>query len=161
MDRNFYSLSKLNYKKLVASDDYSCSDMEIAFASLRSELPQDYFKFLCECPNTGIFESEVACVGALPAPCAPDNIYPISVLYARCSDAVYDLMQVRLNQYEMPMSDLIIGCDDAGNNFTVDLSSHNFGKVYFFFSEEGYEEGRYLVAESFTLFVDSLISYAE
>lgn len=157
VENNFNSLSKLEFTKLVAADHYSCADIQAALGPLKSELPLDYLQFLCEYPNTGIFETEVACAGALPAPCAPDNIYPITLLYARCSDAVHDLMQLRSNQYDLPLSDVLIGVDDGGNDFVLDLSSQHFGQIYFIFSEEGYERGRYLVAESFSDFVDRLV----
>ncbi|WP_112076644.1 SMI1/KNR4 family protein [Herbaspirillum rubrisubalbicans] len=119
-------------------------------------VPSDYLEFLKEFPNTGIFDADIVCSGIECAPCAADGLYPISLLYASCSDARYDLLNFRKVSWELPAHFLVIGDDIGGNYFCLDLRMESLGKVYFLFHEEGVEAGLYFLANDFSSFINSL-----
>lgn len=159
MAYGFARLSELQYAKFLDSDMHTPGDVEQALRELGRAVPGDYADFLRQHPDAGIFEQQVACIGSTPAPCAPERVYPITLLYGLCSNALYDLLQVRANQYEIPLDYLLIGEDVGGNQFALSLGEATFGKVYFLYAEEPIEQGQgmYLLADDFLSFVASLV----
>lgn len=118
-------------------------------------LPVDYMQFLRDFPNTGIFDDMIICRGIQAAPCADDYVYPITFLFAVCARVTNDLLGLRGLQDEIPLHLLVIGVDDGGNYFCLDLRRESFGRIYFLFHEEG-TDGLYLLANDFSSFIDSL-----
>jgi hypothetical protein len=153
---NLNKLAALQYRKFVETDNIP-SEIEIFLQNIEQELPSDYTKFLTAMPNTGIFEEMVACRGLTNAPCADDGIYPITMLYGFCSKPLYDLVTVQAEKLsDMPPGLFLIGNDDGGNYFCLDLGERNYGRVYFLFSEEPPETGKYLLADDFSGFIEQL-----
>jgi hypothetical protein len=156
MQPDFSKFKECGYAKFVENDAHNSDDIAHIKASLGQPIPTEYVQFLNNFPDTGIFEQQVECLGLSAAPCAPDRIYPITLLYAACSDKRYDILQVRANQYEIPLSYLLFGEDAGGNLFFISLDEKSFGKVYFLYAEESIDLGSYLLADNFSSFIRSL-----
>lgn len=117
-------------------------------------VPHDYLAFL-ECfPQTGMVSTDVVVEGINPSTWAPDRLYALAVLYAYCAKPSHDLLGVRRVQYELEPHYIVIGDDDGGNQFCMDLRLETAGQVSFLFQEE--DQGCALVATSFTDFVRRL-----
>ena len=122
-------------------------------------LPLDYIEFLEAYPNTGIFDEEVACKGIESSECAPDGIYPITMLFATCDKESYDLIGLNNMDSDLPAYLLLIGDDVGGNYFCMDLREKEIGNIYFLDHEIPMESGLVLLASSFSDFVDRLLIY--
>lgn len=151
-------LTGLGYGNLIASDNFQKNQIHTSLENMGVILPEDYCQFLLSFPNTGIFDSDILCSGISSAPCAPDSLYPITLLYSSCSNKEKDLFEIRRSQNEIPLNFLIIGNDDAGNYFCLDLRKDTLGNIYFCFSEEEIDKGFYIIANDFTSFILSLRS---
>lgn len=149
-------LIKAGYRPLINTDDFDSITLKTLPETIGYSVPDDYLQFVIDFPNTGIFDDDVLCSGIDPAPCAPDRLYPITLLYASCSTDYCDLLKLRDIQCEIPQHFLIIGNDDSGNYFCLDLREESLGNVYFLFHEEEIETGLYLLANDFTSFIGSL-----
>jgi len=149
-------LNDIGYRPLVGTDQQDSSILENLPEIICYPLPADYLQFLSEFPITGNFDADIVCLGVESAPSAPDNIYPITLLYAGCSNSRNDLLKLRNMQCEIPLYLLIIGNDDGGNYFCLDLRAVSHGRVYFLFHEEEVETGLYLLANDFTSFIGTL-----
>jgi hypothetical protein len=117
-------------------------------------VPVDYLEFLEAFPETGILDTDVACEGIEGSTWAEDRLYSVAVIFAHCSHPSNDLLGVRSVQYELPHHYVLIGEDEGGNSFCLDLRPEHFGRVVFLFHEE--DPGESLVAQSFTDFIRRL-----
>lgn len=149
-------LKEVGYKPFVAADNFAPDTLAKLPDIIGYPVPDDYLQFLIEFPNTGIFDADIFCSGIESAPCAPDSLYPIALLYASCSDKRYGLLEFRKDPWELPFHFLVIGDDIGGNYFCLDLRAESLGKVYFLFHEEEIETGMYLLADDFTSFIGGL-----
>jgi len=104
-------LNDIGYRPLVGTDQQDSSVLENLPETICYPLPDDYLQFLSEFPITGIFDADIVCLGAESAPCAPDNIYPITLLYASCSNSRNDLLKLRNMQCEIPLHLLGLNVD--------------------------------------------------
>jgi SMI1 / KNR4 family (SUKH-1) len=162
MNSPFKKLHDLAYHSYVDTDNYD----PVVFASLSKlagcPIPQEYMDFLCEFPDTGVFDVEggVVIKGIEKLSGNHDGWHSIAMLYAGCSDKQYDLMEITgrpLYDGDTPRYALLIGDDVFGNAFCLDLHPDTFGKVYFWDHEHSADEaGLYLVAHDFVSFVNGL-----
>lgn len=119
-------------------------------------LPKDYCQFLRTFPRTGFFDADICALGRHAAPGAPDKLYPVTCLFAFSENESDDLARIRDNDLETPRHFLTIGRDAFDNHFLLDLRNESRGRVYYHDHETPLEHGVYLVAESFSAFIESL-----
>jgi hypothetical protein len=155
-------LATLLYQPYIATDRHDPA----VFANLSKvagyPIPQEYMDFLREFPNTGMFEVEgnVVVKGVERLSGNHDGWYAISMLFAGCTDKRYDLIEIAgrpAYDGDTPRHVLLIGDNEFGNTFCLDLRPESFGKVYYWDHEHGADEtGLHLVAEDFVSFVNGL-----
>jgi hypothetical protein len=151
-------LKTLGYMPLEKDVHYEDDLSDKLSTTIKYTVPKSYLQFLRSYPQTGVFEVGVLCKGIESAPCAPSGLYPISVLYATCVNLPYDLLQLNSIKCEMPDYLLVIGEDDGGNYFCIDLRQDKNGAVYFLDHELDIDEGLYLLSTDFESFIANLVA---
>lgn len=151
-------LKEIGYKSFIAADHYPSETLKNLSELIGRRVPDDYLRFLVEFPNTGTIGDEIVCEGITASPWAPNGFYSIALLYASCSNSLYDLVINHRNPadaWDFGGNFLVIGDDVGGNLFCLDLKEESFGKIYFWDHEHlAAESGLYLVANDFTSFVN-------
>lgn len=109
-----------------------------------------------------MFDRSVGFSGLEPSPWAADGSEYLEVLYGYSSDKRHDLLGVR-DQFsgdQLPLHLLAIGQVTGANLVCLDLRATTLGRIYLWGHEHLDDDraGLYLVTESFTKFVDSLVA---
>lgn len=148
-----HKLNELGYKPFGDASEHDTETWAKLPELVGRDIPSDYLQFLKDFPGTGIFGTDIVCKGQESAPCATDKLYSISLLYASSSRPAHDVLKLHLMSSEIPNHLLVIGDNDGGDYFCLDLERASFGRVYYFFQEE---RGLYLLARNFSEFILSL-----
>jgi hypothetical protein len=162
MASKFENLRTLQYQPFVKTDNFDATAFTELVQVVGYPIPEHYFDFLKEFPSTGVFEVDggVVIKGIELLSGNHDGWYSISMLYAKCSDEYYDLVNIaRRPDYDGDTARyaLRIGEDLLGNGYCLDLRPDTFGKVYFWDHEHSADEtGLHLVAHDFVSFVNGL-----
>ncbi|HEX7653481.1 MAG TPA: SMI1/KNR4 family protein [Verrucomicrobiae bacterium] len=149
-------LAALGYRRLVESDHYAPETLTNLSSIIGRPVPAAFTRFLVDYPNTGTFEQFVHALGLDAAPGVPDKRYAIGVLYSNCSKPHSDLLSIRNNNSKIWDDFLLIGRDDFGYTFAIDLRDGEFGKIKCKTTEQDWDEKLYLVANDFESFILSL-----
>lgn len=152
-------LLRMKFSPLLEADVADSGFVARVVAAVDFTLPADYLSFLSDFPRTGIFDVEIACLGLDAAPCAPDRLYPVTLLYGQSSEKSNDLLSIREIDWELPAHYLVIGDDIGGNLFCLDMRPSSLGEIFFHFDEEPVASGMYRIAKNFTDFIFSLRPY--
>lgn len=124
--------------------------------NIGSSLPQDYKAFLSK---FGGFAPDGYAVFPYKEKFPKGNKGIVNVFFAVLEDDSYDLLRNFKNlQEEVDGRYLPIAQDPGGNLICIALNSNDFGKIYFWYhaNEPSEKQNLYLVADSFTEFIDCL-----
>ena len=152
-------LTQLGYRQFEDANDVAdCSALSL-IERFQLKVPVDYQEFLRSFPLTGVFDKKVVFSGIETSPWAANGNEVLEVFYGCCTNKNNDLMKVR-EQYltQVPAYFLVIGQVTGANLICLDMRPASFGYVYLWDHEHlGSDlESFYLVAKSFTSFIESL-----
>lgn len=147
MRRAIENLKALQYHPYQSIEGHLADPSAQLGATMARAVPGDYLSFLREFPSTGMFDIDgTVGIGA----------FALDMLFASCTDKRYDLVEIAsrpLYDGDMPRDFLLIGDNNFGNAFGLDLRAGTLGQVFYWDHDDG---ALHLVAPNFSEFLANL-----